>query len=219
MADCKIREQCERVVARCGDVALSAPEGCPPRTRQLWHLSAGDAVVSLRTCCRCVVEAKTEDFLVILRGMDGAYEVRSGKTTVYRDGEVWMMRDVGHCESTPPQPSPLERIGAPVVESISACGRAVHVTTYRDGASPVRATLVFHTAQDAEAFVSVVQRGQSPLERIGAAAVKLEKAKRAHCRPPYSQTLFPLTEHEFIQAWRATDELIGAYLDQEQSNG
>ena len=49
-----------------------------------------------------------------------------------------------------PQPDTDEDVSAErLIESAVAAGRYVHVTTYHDGATPIRASLLFKTAADA----------------------------------------------------------------------
>jgi hypothetical protein len=58
-----------------------------------------------------------------------------------------------------PQPDTEEDVSAErLIESAVAAGRYVHVTTYHDGATPIRASLLFKTAADAVTCARVLSK-------------------------------------------------------------
>jgi hypothetical protein len=59
-------------------------------------------------------------------------------------------------------------VSRPLVESAVAVGRHVYVTTYRDGPeSPIRTSLLFKTAENAEECARVLSAAQAPVSQEG----------------------------------------------------
>ena len=101
----------------------------------------------------------------------------------------------------------------PLVESAFASGRYVEVTTYRDGVTPIRASLLFKTAADATIVARVLRDAARPAEQVavgvgGVGCEWLPIGKRharnecaALCQPEYEYKAGP----GWIEAPRAPE--------------
>jgi hypothetical protein len=101
----------------------------------------------------------------------------------------------------------------PLVESAVAQGRYVEVTTYHDGPnSPIRASLLFKTAEDAATCARVLSEAQSPGPNGRRAPVQKESCG-SYTRGPYACKLHPADDPRHHRGTIAWAEHVEAWDD------
>lgn len=128
-----------------------------------------------------------------------------------------------------PQPDTEEDVSAErLIESAVAAGRYVHVTTYHDGATPIRASLLFKTAADAATCARVLSKatvgsavladivGPARAASVGAACrgeeSREQKFARARCHVRMASARYREEQTE-QEAKRAAWEAAHLYVD------